>query len=274
MTAREAGPLLQDALGAVGRLTAGQAGRLLDVEPALAARFLGALTRDGLALNYRGAWWAPTAKRTATRHRALLGDIYVELARDRRLHAWKSNGGEGTPRPDAWVSWHESDTSALLSIALEADTGTETTRQWDAKLAEYRLLPAPPPLLIVATRPGRAQRLKELAASAGMSACGTTVEGLLTALQTWHPQNSGPHEESGETSLIGPRPALYMREGRPVSQTEAAAKIKAGRWRLGAREYRAGQDVQHVVDGRAPFFPGSNMFRRRHEGQGKREPER
>jgi hypothetical protein len=234
---------LAAALQLVGRLTAAQAAELLSITPALAGRRLRALTRSGLALEWHGAWWAPGTPRTLERHRGLVADVYVRLARDARLVRFGVEVGEPRVRPDVTVVWQAADRP--LTLAVEADAGTERRRHWHEKLARYAADP-PDGLVVVVPDARRRERLRAWLADAPCPVLVTLPEGL-PALLADLPKPEAASATSDGTPPPTPIPRVYRLGDRPLPAEEAARLLSIGHVRIGAEEREAGLDIVHLV---------------------------
>ncbi len=118
-------------LAAVGRLTPNQAARAAAVTPAQAGRLLEAAVQSGGAIKFQGAYWHPACPRRQARHRGLTADAYLALA------GWPEAlevvpNPPGLAQPDLTLR-----VGGAHLLALEADTGTESSRQWREKAARY-----------------------------------------------------------------------------------------------------------------------------------------
>ncbi len=123
---------LGDLLAIVGRLTPAQAARFQSTTPASAARKLEAAVQAGWAVKFQGAYWHPACPRRQARHRELTADAYLKIL------AWP-DGAVVLPNPPGPAT---PDLTLRIGgdgpvAALEADTGTESGRQWREKAARY-----------------------------------------------------------------------------------------------------------------------------------------
>jgi hypothetical protein len=246
MTAADARPRLLAALERTGRLTVDQAALLLDAHPAHVSRWLDALSRDGLAVHYRSAWWAPRVPRTLAAHRHLVADAYVRLIRDARCQSWDMPAPDAPVRPDAWIQWAADDERPRGRVALEADTGTEHRRQWQEKLARYPALEADRLVVLTPTSKSHARLRAWLAAAPIPAACATpdTLSAVLAALVTAAP----PTDPSSPVSApAAARPVVYRWDDTPRDTPPGETACPPGPWRTGARERVAGHDIQHFV---------------------------
>lgn len=119
------------ALASVGRLTPDQAARAAAITPAQAVRLLEAAVKSGGAIKFLGAYWHPACPRRQARHRGLTADAYLALT------SWPEPlevvpNPPGPAQPDLTLS-----VGGAHLLALEADTGTESSRQWREKAARY-----------------------------------------------------------------------------------------------------------------------------------------
>ncbi len=126
------GDALAALLAVVGRLTVDQAARYQSATAARAARELEAAVQAGAAVKFQGAYWHPACPRRQARHRALTADAYLAIL------AWP-DAVAVVPNPPGPA---EPDLTLRCGgdgpvMALEADTGTESGRQWREKAARY-----------------------------------------------------------------------------------------------------------------------------------------
>lgn len=129
-------PLHPDGLAAllavVGRLTPSQAARFQSATARRATRELEAAVQAGWAVKFQGAYWHPACPRRQARHRELTADAYLAML------TWP-DGVAVVPNPPGPA---EPDLTLRIGadgpmMALEADTGTESGRQWREKAARY-----------------------------------------------------------------------------------------------------------------------------------------
>ncbi len=119
-------------LAVVGRLTVEQAARFQSATVARATRELEAAVQAGWAVKFQGAYWHPACPRRQAHHRELTADAFLAML------AWP-DAVEAVPTPPGLA---EPDLTLRLGdsgpvLALEADTGTESGRQWREKAARY-----------------------------------------------------------------------------------------------------------------------------------------
>lgn len=245
---------LQTALAKVGRLTLAQAVSLTGGSPPATGRRLEWLVNEGLALKSKRAYWHPACPRRGAAHRQLVADIYVALVRLPSFVGWNPPG-TGSIRPDAWIRWrHE---SSLITLALEADRGTETLGQWSQKLAMYEKTDTSAVLVAVVpgrTRAGHLHRLLEDTLGANTFIV-STVETVATALTSWTPHNvpklsgaarpSLPPDAEAEKPVRSSRAHHFMLKGRWVVPSEDLSRFPTDLKALG-RERRAGYDIIHL----------------------------
>ena len=119
-------------LAVVGRLTVDQAARYQSATATRATRELEAAVQEGAAVKFQGAYWHPACPRRQARHRELTADAYLAIL------AWPDPVAV-VPNPPGPA---EPDLTLRIGangrvMALEADTGTESGRQWREKAARY-----------------------------------------------------------------------------------------------------------------------------------------
>jgi hypothetical protein len=256
MTAGEARPGLLEALDAVGRLTARQAAALLAVSPAQAGRFLVGLCREGLAVGSLGAYWSPRVPRTLAAHRELVADVFITVRRDPRLVAWEGDAPGAHPgspvRPDALIRWRAAADDPPRPVAVEADTGSETRRQWDEKLRRYDTSDATWRLLVIARSPKRRRHLAEWLTASPRPCRVSDPDGAPEALTALAAETPAPRPVPGPAPAAAPRPLVYRRDDATLSDAAAQVGLATGTLRPGAREREAGRDVLHLNPARGP----------------------
>lgn len=86
---------------------------------------------------YRGALWEPDRFGRGARrdHRLWVAEAYLRLRAQGTPFCWRTPEPGSWPCPDALIELGEAGAPA---VALEVDAGTETRRQWQAKLDGYR----------------------------------------------------------------------------------------------------------------------------------------
>lgn len=110
---------------------------------------------------YRGALWEPArfGRGARRRHRLWVAEAYLRMQAQGTPFRWRAPRPGSWPCPDALIELGEAGAPA---IALEVDAGTETRRQWQAKLDGYRRphLPTGGIWILAAGSPRRLERLR------------------------------------------------------------------------------------------------------------------
>jgi hypothetical protein len=121
----------------VGRLTVEQAAAGTGRSRRAAAAQLERAVRAGRAVKFAGAYWDPQCPRRQARHRALIADAYIAIQRwpEQVSVLPQHPAAEAAARPDLLLLVQQGERSYRL--ALEADTGSESRRQWQTKAANY-----------------------------------------------------------------------------------------------------------------------------------------
>jgi hypothetical protein len=175
-------------------------------------------------------------------HWALRTEVYLYLAP--HLMEWQieAHAAQGI-RPDAlmYVS------AVHAPIALEVDTGKETGRQWEEKLAAYEL--SPPNWHIFVVAQGKARRMRKLALLLSTACPRPWLLVPATDLADewpwdWSKPCSSAPDAPNQASTE--RAVQYCLNGEVVAREWAESQIRAGHLQFGAQERRHGVDVFHL----------------------------
>jgi len=219
--------VIEEWLPLVGRLTVDQAAALTGRSRRAATAQLERAVSAGRAVKFAGAYWDPPCPRRQARHRALIADAYTAA------------------RPDLLVRVHQGDYSYLL--ALEADTGSESRRQWQAKAANYRLHEHPVDLMLaVAPTAPRAARLQQWWNDAGNRPPGLAVS--LGNFPDHAPKVPAAEPPAVDQPASGDqRRCFYVYEGRLYPPSEGAAMAARLHLLSLGTERRAGFDLHYLA---------------------------
>jgi hypothetical protein len=231
---------LAQVLAEVGRLEARQVAGWLGVSSRAAEARLERAVATGAAVKFRGAYWHPGCPRRQANHRALVADAYLAARRWPEQVTTRPVPLEGS-RPDLLLELPEG-----RILALEADTGSESARQWREKAAGYRASAhAADLVLAVAPTPARAARL------AGWWRAEADVPPMLAvaladfprSAPTLPPRGAAP-PAAGEG--MGTRRTFCVLAGRLLTPAEAAAAMAQPHLRVLGTERRAGFDLLYL----------------------------
>ncbi len=238
MTTRPPSPDWFVALSTVHYLSAEQLQTYFHVSPA-----------DGLrhpdVLWHRDALWLKSTfgHGRQSAHRRLCAEVYCRL-RDLPV-TWGPPEQLPGPMPDAIVQFRG------RTIYLEADTGKETSRQWETKLTQYQSL-TDGALWVVAE--GGQRRLAHL--GAWLAEARLAIPWQLTALDAVcqiplvliEPPAPSTTRHLPETSPAAPsRGVAFQLDGEPVSQDGIQRLISRGLARSQGRELVRGLLIYHFT---------------------------
>lgn len=239
--------MIEEWLPLVGRLTVDQAAALTGRSRRAATAQLERAVSAGRAVKFAGAYWDPPCPRRQARHRALIADAYIAMQRwpeEVSVHA-DHHTPNTAARPDLLVRVHQGDYSYLL--ALEADTGSESRRQWQAKAANYRLHEHPVDLMLaVAPTAPRAARLQQWWNDAGNRPPGLAVS--LGNFPDHAPKVPAAEPPAVDQPASGDqRRCFYVYEGRLYPPSEGAAMAARLHLLSLGTERRAGFDLHYLA---------------------------